>query len=86
MLQKHPRVRGAIVISASIKETDNELIAYTTGVATVIELKEHLLWYMVPGYYVHLDLMPVTDTGKVDRKALPIPESSGIFKPPHIAL
>ncbi len=89
VLQKHPKVNEAIVIAAQINEPESELIAYTTGEAKAVELKEylkeHLPLYMVPGYYVHLEQIPVTNTGKVDRKALPIPESSGIFKPPHIA-
>ena len=89
VLRKHPKVKEAIVIAATINETDSELIAYTAGGATAIEikdyLKEQLPLYMVPGYYVHLDAIPITNTGKVDRKALPVPKSSGIFKPPHIA-
>ncbi|MDO3625447.1 amino acid adenylation domain-containing protein [Mucilaginibacter sp. BT774] len=89
VLRKHHKVREAIIIAASINETDNELIAYTAGDATANELKDYLKeqlpLYMVPGYYVHLDSIPITITGKVDRKALPIPESSVIFKPPHIA-
>ena len=89
VLQKHARVKDAVVIAADIKEQDSELIAYTTGDAGAIELKdylkEHLPSYMVPGYYVHLDAMPLTNNGKINKKALPIPESSGIFKPPYIA-
>lgn len=88
ILQNHPKVKQAIVTAASIKGPDSELIAYTTGEATAIELKdylkEHLPLYMVPGYYVHMDSIPVTESGKVNRQALPIPESSGIFKPPYI--
>ena len=88
ILQNHPKVREAVVIAAPIKGPEGELIAYTTGEATAIELKdhlkEHLPLYMVPGYYVHLETIPLTNNGKVNRNGLPIPESSGIFKPPYI--
>ncbi|MDB5154537.1 MAG: non-ribosomal peptide synthetase [Mucilaginibacter sp.] len=78
VLQKHPKVKTAIVIARAIKGTDKELAAYTTGKAEAAELrdylKEQLPVYMVPGYYVHMESMPLTSNGKIDRKLLPLPD------------
>jgi amino acid adenylation domain-containing protein/non-ribosomal peptide synthase protein (TIGR01720 family) len=39
-------------------------------------LGDKLPSYMIPSYYVHLDEMPLTPNGKVDRNNLPVPEDT----------
>ena len=40
------------------------------------ELASHLPHYMLPSIYIFLDALPLTATGKVDRRSLPLPEHS----------
>jgi len=57
------------------------------------ELREYLSGmlpdYMIPSYFVPLDRIPGTVSGKIDRKALPTPEpknSASEYKPPRTPL
>jgi non-ribosomal peptide synthase protein (TIGR01720 family) len=77
VLSKYAGVRQCAVTVMEVAGRQM-LLAYVTGEAEAVELKEHaareLPTYMVPQRIVKLDALPLTANGKVDRKALPGPE------------
>jgi amino acid adenylation domain-containing protein len=80
ILVSHAGVQNAVVMAREEADGEKRLVAYyTSGEDLGAEaLRSHLLTrlpeYMVPAAYVKLDHMPLTGSGKVDRKGLPAPE------------
>ena len=80
-LASHPAVQSCAVLAREDTPGDKQLVGYVvsrgTGPARVDEiqsfLKDRLPEYMVPAKFVFLDAFPLTNNGKVDRKALPAP-------------
>ena len=80
----HPDVREAIVVARQNRLGESYLVAYFTAQShsapTVSELRgfllEKLADYMVPSAFVMLEAMPLTPNGKLDRAALPGPDTS----------
>jgi amino acid adenylation domain-containing protein len=82
ILAQHPSVRET---AATIQENFSDgqrLVAYvvlhqgqsTTAGEMRLFLKQKLPDYMVPSAFVLLDSLPVTPSGKIDRRALPQPD------------
>jgi proline-specific peptidase len=77
-LARHPGVREAVVMARDDGDRGKRLVAYATprGVASSelrSFLRESLPDYMVPTAFVHLDALPLSPNGKIDRRALPDP-------------
>ncbi len=78
-LAAHERVKESVVL---VKESaaDKHLVAYYVSNEPIAEgelralLAQQLPDYMLPAHFVHLQSMPLTPNGKLDRKALPDPE------------
>ncbi|MFN2746574.1 amino acid adenylation domain-containing protein [Bacillus sp. z60-18] len=78
VLQGAPGVEKATVLTRPGTAGDQEVCAYIVPkddrAASVSELREHLAKrlpdYMLPSYFTELEEMPLTPSGKVDRKAL----------------
>ncbi|MCI0624646.1 MAG: amino acid adenylation domain-containing protein [Acidobacteria bacterium] len=98
VLSKHSGVREAVVVARDDDMPGGKrLVAYVvanppTPTASQLResLKKQLPDYMVPAAFVFLDALPLTNNGKVDRKALPTPhrqqpESSKQYLPPQTA-
>jgi amino acid adenylation domain-containing protein len=86
-LNLHPSVREGVVVTQA-NGADTRLIAYVVpehdakpaDVHITAELRKFLRSklpeYMVPGAYVVLQSLPLTASGKLNRRALPVPETS----------
>jgi amino acid adenylation domain-containing protein len=81
VLRQHPDIRNAVIIDKEVS-ADKKLIGYVVAEGqenpSTTELKEFLRRklpeYMVPSSFVFLKDVPLTPSGKLDRKALPEPD------------
>ncbi|HEX2092297.1 MAG TPA: thioesterase domain-containing protein, partial [Longimicrobiaceae bacterium] len=79
-LEREGRVRRGVAVVREDVPGDRRIVAYVVaegGGLSVAELrsavKDRLPEYMVPSAFVLLEELPLTGTGKVDRRALPVP-------------
>ncbi|MFD4668658.1 non-ribosomal peptide synthase/polyketide synthase [Lentzea sp. NPDC058450] len=74
-------VTQAVVVPQEIEPGLHRLVGYVVGTTAGEDLrtglKRHLPDHLVPSLFVVLDELPTTDSGKVDRRALPAPDASG---------
>ncbi len=81
ILAAHPDVKSAAVITVDMRE-DKRIVAYLVGKGGQAldqgDLKafvgQQLADYMVPSAFVCLEQMPLTPSGKINRRGLPLPE------------
>jgi acyl carrier protein len=94
VLAQHPSVREAAVMAWEDRPGEKRLVGYIVShdgaevSALRSFLKAKLPDYMVPSAFVFLDALPLTPSGKIDRKALPAPNPSrpeleSVFVAPH---
>ncbi|HEX2091995.1 MAG TPA: amino acid adenylation domain-containing protein, partial [Longimicrobiaceae bacterium] len=85
-LRAHPRVGEAVVVARGDAPGGRRLVAYLVpaegaeppGAAELYaHLRERLPEHMVPASFVALDALPLTSSGKLDRRALPAPQRNG---------
>ncbi|MEC4812177.1 MAG: amino acid adenylation domain-containing protein [Scytonema sp. PMC 1069.18] len=85
ILSTHPAVKQTLVIAREDIPGDKRLVAYVVVQPEQIPpspselrgfLKEQLPDYMVPTAFVFLEVIPLTPNGKIDRRALPVPDAS----------
>ncbi|HEX9939387.1 MAG TPA: amino acid adenylation domain-containing protein [Longimicrobium sp.] len=89
-LREHAEVRDAVVLAREDAPGDRRLVAYVVGPVAADALRAHLSErlpeHMVPAAYVRLEAWPLTQSGKLDRKALPAPEGGAYaaheYEPP----
>ncbi|AIF48395.1 thioester reductase [Dyella japonica A8] len=79
-LQNLPGVRASAVLAREDHPGQKRLVAYFVAEDSAVtarglraQLAQSLPEYMVPVAYVHMDSLPVTTNGKLDRRALPAP-------------
>ena len=85
IIDSHPAVRQAVVVSHEVGADDVRLAAYVifrdgqniTTSELRKYLRQHLPEYMIPLVMVVLDSIPLTPNGKKDRTALPDPFTNG---------
>ena len=84
-LLRNEKVTNAVVVAHEELMGERRLVAYLTSPelspASVDELvgqlKRSLPEYMVPKEFIVLDNLPLTVNGKIDRRALPLPQPGG---------
>jgi thioesterase domain-containing protein/acyl carrier protein len=99
LLREHPQVAEAAVVARERTVGDLRLVAYVVGKddspMDIAEMRRFLAErvpdYMIPSALVTLEALPMTTSGKVDRRALPAPDWSrsslcGEFVAPRTAM
>ena len=83
-LSQHPAIRENVVVLRSNEAGDKRLVAYVVfkSKTAVSEndlrefLRHKLPEYMMPARFMVLDSLPLTESGKLNRRALPEPHST----------
>ncbi len=83
-LNEHPAVKESIVTAFGENHSQKRLVAYIVPQQNAVPvtcqlrqfLSEKLPDYMVPSAFVMLEALPLSENGKVNRKALPEPDAA----------
>ena len=84
-------VSNAVIQAKQDVEGNNRLVAYILATEmfdrqkAIAYLQERLPEYMVPLVWVSLENMPLTASGKVDRKMLPEPDGDQVMRHEYVA-
>lgn len=86
-INQHPLVQASVVVVREDELGDQRLVAYVVfkpeQTLVIAELRRFLAEkvpnYMLPAAFVALEKLPLTLNGKVDRRALPAPETTRIY-------
>ncbi|MCW9033346.1 MAG: amino acid adenylation domain-containing protein [Rhodospirillales bacterium] len=79
-LLDHENIKEAIATSSTGEDGNKFICAYYVAGSTLTktELRKHLAdllpGYMVPSYFCQVEQMPLTESGKIDQKMLPVPQ------------
>ncbi len=94
-LLEQPQVEEAVVVAREDTPGEKRLVAYVVGSGdwpeneTIEQLRtnlgEVLPDYMVPAAFVFLDSLPLTQTGKLERNALPVPDVTAQLASQYLA-
>ena len=87
-LNEHPDVRESAVVAHETAPGNKRLVAYVVPAsreppaprALKDFLATRLPGYMVPATFVELPALPISVSGKVDRKALPLPDEGNVLQ------
>lgn len=96
VILRYPGITQCSVLAREDRKNDQRLVAYLVSQSAfgddVGPLKEHIAKslpsYMVPQHFVELPTLPLTSSGKVDRKALPKPDVAPApdYRPPETTM
>ena len=80
ILRQHPAIDAVVVLARQDEPGDKRLVAYVVARPPAPDggelhryARERLPDYMVPAAFMFLEAMPLTPTGKIDRRNLPEP-------------
>jgi amino acid adenylation domain-containing protein len=88
VLDRHPSIQTSLVVAREDIPGDKRLVAYIVPrpgeQVTLSSLHEaltiHLPDYMMPAAFVQLESLPLTHNGKVNRAALPAPDTTNMVR------
>ncbi|MCR8656493.1 non-ribosomal peptide synthetase [Paenibacillus endoradicis] len=84
VLEQHPGVHQVVTVVREDQPGDQRIVTYFLPNHTISpsiselrnHLQQHLPDYMIPSYFVEMEIFPLTASGKTDRKLLPSPTVS----------
>ncbi len=94
-LLKHRQIRSVVVVAREDHGGDKTLVAYFVADSDLSpsQLRDYLSAtlpeYMIPAHFVRIESIPLSSTGKVDKKALPEPKldrPSATYVPPSLEI
>lgn len=91
-LRSLPGIRDAAVIASADRRGDARLVAFVVAAEKPVPrprelrrwLRKRLPAHMVPTAYVALEALPTTASGKLDRRALPVPDVAAAAGARHV--
>lgn len=90
VLAQHPSILQAVVTAWTNDDGEKSLVAYLVARDPENQpdpadlrpyLQEKLPDFMIPSFYIFLDEMPLSGSGKINRKALPDPKTLAVSVP-----
>ncbi|MVT11422.1 non-ribosomal peptide synthetase [Chitinophaga tropicalis] len=79
VLRRYEKIDDVVVLARKDDRGETSLVAYVVSreqlnvTALRLALAQYLPAYMLPGYFVQLERLPLTSNGKIDKKNLPDP-------------